>query len=211
MILRGYLPFYDEIFALPGFLQDPCLIIGRQGIESWPGRPPEYDFPTVKAMMTAKGVREVVDVDLFDPDADTHHDLNTPFPPSWEAHFGTVFDAGTVEHVFDTATALRNCLFAVRPAGFCVFHVPVRGFYLHGLHTFSPELLPGLVELNGFEVKYLKYSTPEGRPAEIDDDVPDLMQWIVARRIPGPRPSSLQPIQQRVWVTWWDPEDPSAR
>jgi SAM-dependent methyltransferase len=207
MIARGYIHFYDEIFALPGFLQDPCLIIGHQWIESWPGRPPEYDFPTVNAMMKAKGVHEVVDVDLFNPKADSHHDLNTPFPASWDAHFGTVFDAGTVEHVFDTATALRNCLFAVRPAGFCVFHVPVRGFYLHGLHTFSPELLPALVEANGFEVKYLRYSTPEGRPVEIEDDVPDLLQWLVARRIPGPRPNSLQHIQQGVWVTGWVPRD----
>ena len=90
------------------------------------------------------------------------------------------------------------------------FHIPVRGYYLHGLHTFSPELLPALVELNGFELKYLEYSTPESRPVKIEDDVPDLLQWIVARRIPGPRSSSLQPVQQRLWATWWDrdPEDP---
>jgi hypothetical protein len=207
MIAKGYLHFYDEIFALPGFLQDPCLIIGRQWIESFPGRPAAYDFPTVKSMMSGRGVREVLEVDLFDPDADCHHDLNTAFPDAWVGHFGTVFDAGTVEHVFDTATALRNCLSAVRPAGFCVFHVPVRGYYLHGLHTFSPELLPSVVVENGFELIYLKYSTPEGEPAPLDGKVPDLLQWVVARRLPGASPSTFTPIQQRYWSSFFAAPD----
>jgi hypothetical protein len=205
MILRCHLQYYDEIFALPGFLQEPCLIIGRQYIEVWPERPPEYDYLTVKDMMRARGVREVVDLDLFNPAADVHHDLNRPFPASYEGHFGTVFDIGTVEHIFDTATALRNCLLAVRPAGFCLFHTPVKGYYLHGLHTFSPELLPALVEANGFQLVYLRYCTPEGRPVEIEDDVPDMLQWVVARRIPTGRDEALrdkvlEPVQQQLWV-----------
>ena len=204
MIARGHLHYYDEIFALPGLLQDPCLIIGRQIIETWPERPAAYDYSTVKKLMHARGVREVIDIDLFDTAADVHHDLNRPFPASWEGHFGTVIDIGTVEHIFDTATALGNCLLAVRPAGFCMFHVPVKGYYFHGLHTFSPELLPGLLEANGFQLVYLRYSGPEGRSVEIEDDVPDMLQWVVARKIPTGRDEALreevlQPVQQ-VWV-----------
>ena len=211
-IQREHLAFYDEIFALPGFLQDPCLIIGRQVINAWPGRPPAYDYPTVRALMEARGLREVVDVDLFEPGAVSAHDLNRPFPERWEAHFGTVFDSGTIEHVFDTASALRNCLIAVRPGGFCYFHVPVKGFYRHGLHTFSPELLPSAMDENGFDVVYLKHSTADGVAAGLDDDAPDLLQWIVGRRRPGPRLSALEPIQQHFWTGFYsasglDPAD----
>jgi hypothetical protein len=199
-ICRPHVAFYEEIFALPGFLQDPFLIIGRQSVEEWPGRPDAYDFPSVRDLIAARGVRDVVDVDLFDPAAASRHDLNEPFPESWDGRFGTVFDSGTIEHLFDTATALRNYLFAVRPAGFCYIHVPVKGYYLHGLHTFSPEVLPSLFELNGFDVKYLKHSTPEGIVVGLDDDAPDMLQWIVARRRPGPRPPALHPVQQRMWT-----------
>ena len=83
--------------------------------------------------------------------------------------------------------------------------MPVKGYFLHGLHTFSPELLPALVAANGFQLVYLRYSTPEGRSVEVEDEVPDILQWIVARRIPAergetPREKALEPVQQKVWV-----------
>ena len=37
------------------------------------------------------------------------HDLNEPVPAAWHEQFDLVFDGGTLEHVFNLPTALKNC------------------------------------------------------------------------------------------------------
>ena len=51
-----------------------------------------------------------------------------------------VVDGGTLEHVFDYPTALRNAMRMVRVGGHLILNAPVNNFPGHGFYQISPEL-----------------------------------------------------------------------
>ncbi len=55
--------------------------------------------------------------------------------------YQTVYDVGTIEHVFDTRQCFENCARMVAVGGHYFIHTPVRGYFGHGLHTFAPGIL----------------------------------------------------------------------
>jgi hypothetical protein len=68
-------------------------------------------------------------------------DLNHPLPTDLRRRFTAVFDGGTLEHVFDVATALRSCLDMVALDGHYITVSPANNWAGHGFYQFSPELL----------------------------------------------------------------------
>src|ERR1700738_1241384 len=55
------------------------------------------------------GTKEIVAIDVSDYEgAHIVHDMNRPIPDSLISSFDLVLDGGTLEHVFDFPTALRN-------------------------------------------------------------------------------------------------------
>jgi SAM-dependent methyltransferase len=81
------------------------------------------------------------------------HDLNEPIPDALKGTYDTVFDGGTLEHVFHLPTALRSCMELLRPGGRLVTNAVANQLLGHGFYQFSPELFfRALSPDNGFEV-----------------------------------------------------------
>ncbi|MGO4910634.1 class I SAM-dependent methyltransferase [Pseudorhodobacter sp. W20_MBD10_FR17] len=99
-------------------------------------------------MFTALGLGAVETMDFSDyefgpePGFKGHlHDLNTPVPSELHNSFDFIFDGGTLEHIFDTTTALENIFSMLRPGGRFVGVNPLNGWPGHGMYQFSPELM----------------------------------------------------------------------
>jgi SAM-dependent methyltransferase len=69
------------------------------------------------------------------------HDLNTPVPEALHGQFDFIFDGGTIEHVFDVATALTNVFHMLRPGGRFVSANGMNGWMGHGMYQFNPEMV----------------------------------------------------------------------
>lgn len=87
------------------------------------------------------GTKEITTVDRSDFEgANLLHDLNERFPESHRGQYNFVFDGGTLEHIFNYPTALRNCLELIRPGGHFLTITPASNLMGHGFYQFSPEL-----------------------------------------------------------------------
>lgn len=87
------------------------------------------------------GAREIMAVDVSDFEgAQVIHDMNLPIPDSLDSSFDLVYDGGTLEHIFDLPTALRNTARMVRPRGRFISLTQPNNFCGHGFYQFSPEL-----------------------------------------------------------------------
>jgi hypothetical protein len=68
-------------------------------------------------------------------------DFNRPLPQDLRRRFSVVFDGGTLEHVFDIATALRSGLDLVELGGHYIASSPANNWPGHAFYQFSPELV----------------------------------------------------------------------
>jgi SAM-dependent methyltransferase len=95
---------------------------------------------------------DVMDVSEYEG-AQVLHDLNEPVPDELKGTYDTVFDGGTLEHVFHLPTALRSCMELLRPGGRLFVNAVGNQLLGHGFYQFSPELFfRALAPENGFEV-----------------------------------------------------------
>ena len=62
-----------------------------------------------------------------------------------------VFDIGTLEHIFDVPTALKNITKMLKPGGRVILILPASNAIDHGFYSFSPTLLYDFFSSNGFE------------------------------------------------------------
>src|SRR6185295_12231414 len=180
VVVKPHLPYYQEIFAIPGFLRDPILCFGFQEFEkgaSLDGK----DYIDLGEYFAAQGLR-ATSLDLHDPRSELRYDMNYAVPESEHDRYGTFLDIGSLEHVFDTRQCFESCLRMVKLGGHYLLHTPVNGYFAHGFHVFNPECLRGGLELNGFRVIYEKYSTVDGRPVGDPASPGDVLAWIVARK-----------------------------
>ncbi|MCX7825623.1 MAG: class I SAM-dependent methyltransferase [Verrucomicrobiae bacterium] len=80
-------------------------------------------------------------------------DLNQPIAETLKQQFSLVLDGGTLEHVFDFPTAIRNCMEMVACGGHFIGITPANNYLGHGFYQFSPELFFRIFsEQNGFRV-----------------------------------------------------------
>ena len=186
-IMGGHVRWYEQIFALEGFLAEPTLLFGFQEIPiaarhfGW-SVPETYRVPDLVQFLRARGLNQVHVIDHFDPRADLRYDMNKAVPPSEHERYGTLIDIGSLEHVFDTRQALENCLRMVRVGGTYLLHTCVKGYHLHGLHTFHPGILADALALNGFDVVFQGYSTADGEPVQDPAQAEDALIWLVGRK-----------------------------
>ena len=80
-------------------------------------------------------------------------------------------DAGSLEHVFDVPTAIRNCMRMVAPGGYFLAITPANNTMGHGFYQFSPELFYRVLsDANGFTVeRMLVTGTSSTRWFEVAD------------------------------------------
>lgn len=85
--------------------------------------------------------------------ADFIVDLNAASVPSHlQERFDLVFDGGTLEHVFDIASALRNTCRMVKPGGRIMHIGPMSNCVDHGFYSFSPLLFANFYQANKWTI-----------------------------------------------------------
>jgi hypothetical protein len=101
------------------------------------------------------GAREIIAIDVSDYEgAQIVHDMNRRIPDSLASAFDLVLDSGTLEHIFEFPTALRNSAQMVRPKGSFISITMANNFCGHGFYQFSPELFYRfLCSKNGYVVE----------------------------------------------------------
>lgn len=103
------------------------------------------------------GAREIISFDASDFEgASVVHDFNLPIGGKFREHFDVVFDAGTLEHIFNVPIGLSNCMEMVKVGGYYIACHPCNNFFGHGFYQFSPELyFRCFSKDNGFVLEYL--------------------------------------------------------
>jgi hypothetical protein len=148
------------------------LTLGRQQLNVYPGKMAQvlrkhglssddylreagnqFAEPGLKAL----GASRVYSLDASDFEgADFVHNLNDPPPVELTNRFDTLFDGGTLEHVFNFPAAIANCMSMVRVGGRFLMHTVANNACGHGFYQFSPELLYRIFSPdNGYEVERL--------------------------------------------------------
>ena len=86
--------------------------------------------------------------------ADHILDLNLPVPEALHGRFATVFEAGTIQHVFDLPQVFAN-LHALVKEGGRVIHgmAPSTNHVDHGFYMFSPTLFHDFYTANGWRIE----------------------------------------------------------
>ncbi len=110
-----------------------------------------------EAFFKALGAKDIVSFDASAyENASVVHDFNAPIPDSFKNRFTTVLDGGTLEHIFNFPTAIRNCMEMVAEGGHFLAITPTNNHSGHGFYQFSPELFFRIFsEQNGFEMQHL--------------------------------------------------------
>jgi len=130
-----------DLERLSQYMQPPMLMLGAHG-SAIPG------FKTAGEYFA-----QWVGGKYFEVDLDGGHwrrDLNEDlrFPTC----YGTVFNLGTIEHVWNVHNAWVNALRAVEVGGHFLNHSPVAGYRNHGLHITSEPAIRAFVSKNGFNI-----------------------------------------------------------
>ena len=117
-------------------------------------------------LLEALGAEEVCSFDASGFEGASHvHDFNFPVGEELRGRFTAVIDGGTLEHIFDLPTALKNCMEMLEVGGHFLGMTPANNFVGHGFYQFSPELFFRVFgERNGFRV--VRMIAYEGRPAK---------------------------------------------
>lgn len=103
------------------------------------------------------GAGEVVSFDASTyENASVVHDFNHPIPDEYKGRFSTVIDGGTLEHIFNFPTAIKNCMEMVADGGHYLAITPGNNQLGHGFYQFSPELYFRIFSAqNGFELEQM--------------------------------------------------------
>src|SRR6185369_31564 len=136
------------------------LMIGRQRLYVAPETAPADLRTAVAADSYAEHVFRALGASVVDSldrsgyeGATILQDLGTPLSDNLHGRYSAVFDAGTLEHIFNFPQALRNCMALVAPGGHLFVCSGVNNFCGHGFYQFSPELFfRALSPENGFQV-----------------------------------------------------------
>ena len=135
-------------------------------------RPPVGTLPAyANELLLAMGATSVDSMDASGYEqASLTHDLNRAIPAEWNESFDLVFDGGTLEHVFDFPTAVKNCMRMVRPGGRFVSVTTPNNWCGHGFYQFSPELFYRVFSAgNGFSMQEMYVAEIDGTAFAVKD------------------------------------------
>lgn len=80
-------------------------------------------------------------------------DLNTPLPDDLKEQYDLLIDAGTIEHCFNIAQAIKNISEMVNVGGY-IFHINPLSLVNHGFYNLNPTFYYDFYLENGFEVVF---------------------------------------------------------
>lgn len=101
------------------------------------------------------GANKVNSIDYSDfEEATIIHDLNDRVSQNQLNTYSTIFDGGTLEHVYNFPVAIKNCMDMLKVGGHFVAITPTNNYCGHGFYQFSPELFFALfTSVHGFNLK----------------------------------------------------------
>lgn len=108
-----------------------------------------------RSLFRLLGCERVESADVSDWEGADHIlDLNLPLPAALAGRFDTVFEAGTIQHVFDLPQVFAN-LHALLKEGGRVIHgmAPSTNHVDHGFYMFSPTLFHDFYAANGWRIE----------------------------------------------------------
>lgn len=83
--------------------------------------------------------------------------MNKQIPEEYEQRYDIVIDGGALEHIFNLAVALANCMKMLRVGGGFFMFTPANNQLGHGFYQFSPELLFRALDFShGFKVERME-------------------------------------------------------
>jgi SAM-dependent methyltransferase len=162
------------------------------------------------------GADDVVSIDSSDYEGATQiHDLNHPLPEGLVGKFDTVIDAGTLEHVYDIAQALKNTSMLVKPGGQIIHISPSNNFCGHGFWQFSPGLFFSLYSpKNGYrntEVFVAELGLPdvwfkvrEPQGTQRIEIIPQSPMFVIVRTVVDSRNFSHDDVNQSDYLFAWE-------
>jgi SAM-dependent methyltransferase len=152
---------------------DPFLMLGNQ--ENLLG-------------ITERDFFKISDYKTIDPDGGTYEDLTADLSDLYNS-FGTVFNLGTIEHIWDSHTAWSNSLKIVKPKGYFMGVSPVYGYYNHGIHITDPGFILSFIEKNNFILLDYYFTNIDGDEIENVEDAisrkkstKNILLWYVAQK-----------------------------
>jgi hypothetical protein len=103
------------------------------------------------------GAAEVSSFDYSDYEGATHtHDFNKPVSEEHHGLYTAVIEGGSLEHIFNFPTAIKNCMQMVKVGGHYLGISPANNYMGHGFYQFSPELYFRIFSRqNGFCVRHI--------------------------------------------------------
>ena len=130
--------------------------------------------PFADALFHRLGSARIASMDMSPFEgADIIHDLNTPVPASQHEAFDTIFDGGTLEHIFNVPVALANVIAMLKPGGRFITVNGANNQLGHGFYQFSPELLWSFFRSQpGFKIDSIQLMPCHGIPLGIETDDP---------------------------------------
>ncbi len=137
--------------------QELCVDVGY--IEQALGKSISTVDAYCEPVLSALGADSVSSIDFSDYETPTYTgDLNVPIDLGLD--FDTVIDSGSLEHVFDIASAFRNLIRFCRVGGRIMHILPVNNLNGHGFWQFSSDLIYTLYsQENGFEDTQVWYAS----------------------------------------------------
>ena len=101
------------------------------------------------------GAERVTALDASDyQDAGLVHDLNKPIPDEMEGRFDTLYDGGSLEHIFNVPVAVANYMRLIKPGGRLFLCIPANNQFGHGFYQFSSEFFYRVFDdANGFATR----------------------------------------------------------
>jgi hypothetical protein len=151
------------------------------------------------AFLRHLGAKELTAIDASSYEgASIIHDLNRPIDRSLVQRYSVVIDGGTLEHIFDFASAIRNCMEMLEVGGHFFCHTMANNFLGHGFYQFSPELFYRVFSPeNGFRVlRMIAFESMIGRPKWYQPADPQLIGERV--ELVNTRPTYLLVHAQRI-------------
>lgn len=141
MILREHVEHHGRLSDLGAFTGD-MLLLGNHKCRMLGHADAKSFFKRLGAAHV-----ETLDLDGGDLALDLNKDLD-----QLSRRYDSVYNLGTVEHVWNAHQAWVNTLRAVKVGGMLASHSPVSGYRNHGIHVTSAWAIVDFVALNGFEI-----------------------------------------------------------
>ncbi len=179
MITPEHIPSFNR---LAPYMKADMLMLGRQTNTARYVFPCEYktldpDGGDFEMDLGAPRVELPFDSPAFDSpinEMDRHTE-------AWQ----TVFNIGTLEHVWDAHAAFCNAASMVRRNGYFLGQFPVAGWEGHGIHVTDWKMIVAFFDLNGFEIEQRFWTTQAGNPCDEPrrNGGKSVLFWMAARRV----------------------------